>query len=169
MSAPSFTPAPWSVAPFLTVAVTTSPDEDGNVRSIALSHFYDRSVAGSKEEAEANARLIAAAPDHADICWAMCMAAGRWEPWGDGRGEFCINGMRYTTELDEFSAPIVTPALRAQIAKARGDTSLPSPSSHSQRCGGATAGGTQSAAGGASFEEARALVGEAGRAKGPSR
>jgi hypothetical protein len=135
--------------------VTTAVDESGDVRSIALTHFYDKTVSVSKEEAEANARLIAAAPDHAEICWAMCMAAGLWEPWGDGRGEFILNGLRFITKLDEFSAPIVTPALRAQIAKARGDFSLPSPSSHSQVCGGGAVGGTQSPAGGA-FDGGRA-------------
>ena len=152
MSAPAFTPGPWAVCSFTGLAVTTAPDENGDVRSIALSHFYDRTIEGSKERAQANARLIAAAPDHADICWAMCMAGGLWQPWGDGRGEFIINGIRFITKLDEFSVPIVTPALRAQIAKARGDSPLPSPSSHSQVCGGGAAGGGASA-GGAELRE----------------
>jgi hypothetical protein len=72
-------------------------------------------------ECRANARLIAAAPDHALICWAMCVGAGAWDPWGDGRGEFCMNGVRHATALDEFGAPVVTPALRAALCKARGD------------------------------------------------
>lgn len=72
-------------------------------------------------EAEANARLIGAAPDHALICWAMCVAAGRWEPSGDGRGgEICINGIRYPTKLDEFGCPIVNGSIRAAISKAGG-------------------------------------------------
>jgi hypothetical protein len=72
----------------------------------------------------ANARLIAAAPDHALICWAMCIAAGRWEPFGDGlKGEFCINGLRYSTEMDEFGCPAVTDALRAALSKAKGASS----------------------------------------------
>ncbi len=67
---------------------------------------------------EANAKLIAAAPDHALICKAMCVAEGRWEPWGDGRGEFCISGIRHATKLDEFGCPEVTPGMRTAIEKA---------------------------------------------------
>ncbi|MGQ3081102.1 MULTISPECIES: hypothetical protein [Alphaproteobacteria] len=67
-----------------------------------------------------NARLIAAAPDHALIGWAMCVGAGQWEPWGDGRGEFCMHGIRHATKLDAFGIPEVTPNLRAVIVKSQG-------------------------------------------------
>ncbi len=80
-----------------------------------------------RAEAEVNARLIAAAPDHALVCWAMCMAAGRWEPSGTG-GEFCINGIRYSTKLDEFGCPIVNGSIRTAISRAQGLVSEPSQS-----------------------------------------
>ncbi len=67
---------------------------------------------------DANARLIAAAPDHALIARAMCIGAGRWEPFGDGRGEFCMNGQRHATWLDEFGVPVITNGMRAALAKA---------------------------------------------------
>lgn len=74
------------------------------------------------EEAEAVARLIRAAPDHAMICSAMCAGAGRWEPFNScSGGEFCINGFRHSTELDEFGCPIVTESIRAAILRAKGD------------------------------------------------
>jgi len=71
---------------------------------------------------DADARLIAAAPDHALICWAVCVAAGRWEPSSNG-GEFCINGIRYSTKLDEFGCPVVNGPIRAAILKAQGTQS----------------------------------------------
>jgi hypothetical protein len=72
-------------------------------------------------EDEANARLIAAAPDHALICWAMCVQDAAWEEWTpfDGRGEFCFAGLRYATRLDEFGCPALTPALRAAITQSQ--------------------------------------------------
>lgn len=70
-----------------------------------------------------NARLIAAAPDYAMFGWAICVGGGRWEPWGDGRGEFCMNGMRHATKLDEFGVPEMTDAMRAAIRLAHGEQS----------------------------------------------
>lgn len=58
-----FTPGPWEVSPMSSTLVTTAEDADGNVRNVAQSYFYDRRVPGSKEQSEANARLIAAAPE----------------------------------------------------------------------------------------------------------
>lgn len=83
-----------------------------------LAEAFGRDADGGWPAAEANARLIAAAPDHALICWAMCVGAGRWEPFGDGRGEFCMNGLRHFTELDEFGCPRVTDAMRRAISSA---------------------------------------------------
>jgi hypothetical protein len=70
---------------------------------------------------EANARLIAAAPDHALICWAMCVQDGRWEEWVpyDGSGEFVFAGLRYATRVDEFGCPRLTPALRRAITQSQ--------------------------------------------------
>jgi hypothetical protein len=70
-------------------------------------------------EMRANAHLIAAAPDHALIGWAMCVQDGTWEEWGPGKGEFCFCGMRYATSLDQFGCPVLTDALRAAITKAQ--------------------------------------------------
>jgi hypothetical protein len=67
-------------------------------------------------------RLIAdanQAADHALVCWAMCVGAARWEPWGDGRGEFCMNGLRHATKLDAFGCPEVTGPMRAAILKVK--------------------------------------------------
>jgi hypothetical protein len=72
------------------------------------------------EAGQANAHLIAAAPDHALICWAMCVQDGTWEEWPfDGRGEFIFAGLRYATALDEFGCPKLTPALREAISASR--------------------------------------------------
>jgi hypothetical protein len=85
---------------------------------------YGEGPISKNEEAKANALLTAAAPDHADIAWAMCVAAGRWEPFGDGRGEFVLNGLRFATALDEFGVPRATAALRRQISDARREAPL---------------------------------------------
>lgn len=68
----------------------------------------------------ADARLIASSPDHALILWAMCVGAGRWEPLGDGSGEFCMNGLRHLTTLDEFGCPAMTKGIRDAIRQAGG-------------------------------------------------
>jgi hypothetical protein len=70
---------------------------------------------------EANARLIAASPDHALICRAMCVGVARWEMWSDCRGEFCIGGIRHSTKLDEFGVPTMTVSMRAAITQATQD------------------------------------------------
>lgn len=110
------TVGPWFVIEAPVIAVTAS---EGHPVIAELTDVDDRR--DCLAEIIANARLIAAAPDHALIGWAMCVADGRWEAWGDGRGEFCINGMRYATKLDEFGIPEVTAALRAAIDRAKGD------------------------------------------------
>ncbi|ODT97433.1 MAG: hypothetical protein ABS82_00310 [Rhodanobacter sp. SCN 67-45] len=71
----------------------------------------------------ANARLIAAAPDHAMIASALCSGAARWEPFASGSGgEFCIGGLRHATNLDQFGVPVMTDGMRAAIAEATGET-----------------------------------------------
>lgn len=77
---------------------------------------------GGPDEQEANARLIAAAPDHSLFGAAVCAGKARWEAWSgsDCRGEVCVGGMRYATNLDEFGMPVLYDAIRAAIAKARG-------------------------------------------------
>lgn len=104
------TPGPW------TIRDGSFIDGEGfaclaHVRAAHVPHEH---------EAIANARLIATSPDHALICWALCAGAGRWEGWDAKRGEFCINGMRYSTKLDEFGCPIVTDLMREAILTAKG-------------------------------------------------
>jgi hypothetical protein len=124
--AEQFTPGPWKRrknSPHLDLCapVTTKGE---NIADEALVTIHPKGGHGH-DEALANLHLIAAAPDHALIGWAMCVAAGRWEPWGDGRGEFVINGIRHVTRLDQFGIPEVTPALRDALAKARGEQVQP--------------------------------------------
>jgi hypothetical protein len=117
----AITSGPWRVSNRKARRVT-------NAHGVVICNAVLRNRGGPKQkselkdehEAEANASLIAKAPDHADIGWAMCVGAGRWEPWGDGRGEFCLNGICHATKLDEFGVPEVTEGMRSAIAKARG-------------------------------------------------
>jgi hypothetical protein len=77
----------------------------------------------SSEEGQANARLIAAAPDHALFASAIAAGVIRWEMF-DGKkdsGEICVNGLRWATQLDEFGVPVLTQNTRAAIAKAKGE------------------------------------------------
>lgn len=90
-------------------------DADGqSLASIQTSYDVDK--------ASRIARLIAAAPDHALIVWAMCVGAGSWQPIDDLSGEFCINGIRHFTKLDEFGCPVMTAGMRDAIRKAGGRT-----------------------------------------------
>ncbi len=75
---------------------------------------------GPSAEGQANARLIFAAPDHAIIARLLTQGKARWEPFPghDIGGELCFNGLRYTTELDEFGIPGLHQVLRAAIARA---------------------------------------------------
>lgn len=98
------TPSPWQIRASKTVLKYEL------LRADTTSPWY-------ASEHEANARLIAAAPDHALICWAMCVGGARWEPSGyEGRGEFCMSGICHSTTLDEFGAPVMTSGMRAAIA-----------------------------------------------------
>lgn len=120
MGASKHTLGPWEVREASYGWDVMAPREDGPSLWIApvhgpggpsgkLDHYPER------DAVTANARLIAAAPDHAALLWAMCVGAARWDPWGVGRGEFCMNGLRYATELDPFGAPMMTGGMRAAI------------------------------------------------------
>ena len=105
------TPGPWWVA------------GKGTIRwGDAKSHLTGWIASVNWRNRDANARLIAAAPDHALLLWAMCVGAGRWEPLGDLSGEFCINGIRHLTRLDENGCPEMTAGLRNAILTARGQS-----------------------------------------------
>lgn len=63
----------------------------------------------------------ALASDHALIARLLCNRSLRWEAFrgGDGsRGELCYNGLRYSTELDDFGVPLMPAHLRSAIVVA---------------------------------------------------
>lgn len=115
MSAVRHTPGPWQV----NATVHVDRRNIFGLHPTAAFHVGTL-VSGSKSKLdifETNARLIAAAPDHALICYAMCVSDATWEEWVpfDGKGEFCFAGLKYATRLDEFGCPVLTPALREAI------------------------------------------------------
>jgi len=116
MSESKHTPGPWATDPNCGHECVLAPN--GAMVADCAIFGTSRTFRRRGGDNEANARLIAAAPDHALICWAMCVGAGRWEPFGDGKGEFCMNGLRHATELDEFGCPRVTESMRAALIKA---------------------------------------------------
>lgn len=70
---------------------------------------------------EANARLIAAAPDHALVARVLAAGDARWYPWEDRvSGELSIGGLLYATKLDEFGVPKLHDVLRAALACVNG-------------------------------------------------
>lgn len=70
---------------------------------------------------EANAQLIASAPDHALMLSVLATRKAHWVQWDGGtQGEFCMDGLRLYTTLDEFGCPQMTEPIRAAIAKAEG-------------------------------------------------
>lgn len=103
------TPGPWKAAPTAFGPIDIVIPDGKDIVTV---------YGGGTGNKEANARLIASAPDHAMIGWAMCVAAGRWEPAGDLTGAFCINGICHHTKLDEFGCPAMTDALRSAIRSA---------------------------------------------------
>ena len=74
-------------------------------------------VAQKQRDYERIERLNRAAPDHAMIAAALCAGAARWEAY---TSEFCIDGLRHGTHLDEFGVPEMTQGMRAAIIKALG-------------------------------------------------
>jgi hypothetical protein len=113
----SFTPGPWTADP------DRRPGWEWNWHVYAGRDDRICFMANTSPDvglAGANARLIAAAPDHALICWAMCVQDATWDEWGPGKGEFCFAGLRHATTLDEFGAPVLTDHLRALLTQARG-------------------------------------------------
>jgi len=116
VSAHKHTPGPWKVGQPYGCSIY-----DSHGKRVAKCFEVWTSPLRPLTECKANGRLISAAPDHALICWAICVGSARWEPWGDLRGEFCMNGLRHATELDEFGCPIVTGGMRAAILRAMGE------------------------------------------------
>jgi hypothetical protein len=120
------TPGPWHINPGDATGFKTYSGEPGvYARARPTDDYFVLKIAEMDtnvpaRERKANARLIAAAPDHALVCWAMCVQDATWEEWGSGKGEFCFAGLRHSTHLDEFGCPVLTDNLRAAIAKATG-------------------------------------------------
>lgn len=104
------TPGPWKVDPKHPLCIESG---EGNIGLVNLARA-----------SEADARLIAAAPDHALLAAAICAGRARWEPFSSQPGlqityggEVCINGLRHATTLDQFGVPILTAHLRAALLK----------------------------------------------------
>lgn len=112
------------------VAPTPGPwreGQDGNMRVYGPDAQGDDSglIAEVFKNGRANARLIAAAPDHALFGRAIAARLIRWEPFVvglDRGGEICCNGLRYSTTLDDFGVPRLPDPLRAFLATAEGTT-----------------------------------------------
>lgn len=119
MTAALHTPGPWSYQEQSDAYTHIVREGDGSPGGGRFIVQFGQDTSGV---AEANARLTAAAPDHADIAWATCVAGARWEPWNDGRGEFILNFIRFVTELDAFGIPTVNAPMRAAIAHARNES-----------------------------------------------
>ena len=112
----SFTPGPWHVgesAPCIVYA------EDGWAVCNAVV-FHNKA-----DDPQANARLIAAAPDHALVARALAAGVARWELFTNAEqsGELCIGGMRYVTQLDEFGVPELSDHTRHALAAGTGSAS----------------------------------------------
>lgn len=103
----------WSDSPETLGQVMGGPDADTLVAEVHGD--WD----GNHDECEANASLIASAPDHALYARAVTAGVARWEPFGgsDNRGEVCCGGLRYSTVLDVFGVPCLSSAMRSALAK----------------------------------------------------
>ncbi len=111
-----FTPGPWRRCSE-TDTMVRGYDSLVNVADCGVSYNLD------DPEKQANARLIAASPDHALFASAIAAGCIRWEMF-EGRkdsGEICVNGLRWATQLDEFGVPILTQNTRDAILKAKGE------------------------------------------------
>jgi len=108
------TQGPWSVS-----------DLSGEVRDAGGQPLVVPAVdawVGRAEERRITLTLIASAPDHAMIASVLCSGAARWEPFpSGGGGEFCIDGIRHATFMDQFGVPAMTHGMRAAIVKATGE------------------------------------------------
>ncbi|KRG39120.1 hypothetical protein ARC78_14980 [Stenotrophomonas pictorum JCM 9942] len=125
------TPGPWSVIDGVRVHAALGADSgdgapadstDGwciaDVSSVPDTSYLGTPTQLGYEVMRANARLIAAAPDHAMVCRVLCAGIAYWRSWGDRKGEFCMDGLCYATQLDDFGCPVVTNGMRVAIAKA---------------------------------------------------
>ena len=110
------TPGPWFLDRRGLGTLGSVETEDGDVIAQAMQVEDDP----KHEKRTANARLIAAAPDHALVARLLASGVLRWIDSGlclyfDGLHQSC-----YGTTLDEFGVPILTDELRRDIAKVEG-------------------------------------------------
>lgn len=107
------TPGPWVVRNGNLVRVAPR----GSVSPICGVHRRGKHTHGVDDiETLANARLIAAAPDHALVAWGLAHGLIRWEPT-----ELCGFGLRHSTKLDDSGVPKLTPALRDDLMRAKAE------------------------------------------------
>ena len=47
----------------------------------------------------------------------MISGDAKWEPFNsnDGRGEVCVNGLRYSSKLDSDGVPVIYPVLECHL------------------------------------------------------
>lgn len=111
------TPGPWQFYADLPSADPNWHIVTNATRMCVVANVH---IEPGNEMAVANARLIAAAPDHAMFGRAITSLGARWQNWNERCGEFCIGGLRYATDIDEFGVPVLNASIRAAIAKAEG-------------------------------------------------
>lgn len=108
------TAGPWrySMSDHLGEFVITGSNEGGGsiLPILGRTHNFPRN-------AEANARLIAAAPDHALLLAAIVSGRARVEPLG-ASVEVCTGGLRYATKLGENGCPLVSDVIRTALLRA---------------------------------------------------
>lgn len=78
---------------------------------------------GGPSELRANARLIAASPDHALLLRVIVSGRAHWQPFAFsslGRGEVVVGVQRYIVSLDDFGCPLLTDELREALVSAEG-------------------------------------------------
>lgn len=111
------TPGPWRVRAGLTMYVMA---DLGNGWLQEVCAVGPAMPGGYGVIQNANARLIASAPEHQLALYAIANLGARWESFqGIDFGEFCIGGVRYPSKLDEFGCPVIDDFIRAAIAKAK--------------------------------------------------
>src|SRR5262245_40312267 len=109
------TPGPWQTFDLEVFPVDTVPNSNPNWmwNGDAICSM-NAAARRTNSEHVANARLIAAAPDHALFAKSIVAGLVRWEPFAEdkSKGEICCNGMRYTTQLDDFGVPAINASIR---------------------------------------------------------
>jgi hypothetical protein len=113
------TPGPWVVYDMNPLFVVASRYSVGSFTVADCTPPLRRE--GRVKTAEANARLIAAAPDHALVAAAFVSGVALWRPINKYVGDLRVGGRWYSLPLDEFGVPQLDDwtreRLRTSIAK----------------------------------------------------